>query len=228
MSPSLSTSEPTIDPDWVTRPALTCGDPARTFPPEALEGPGLAEFGSDPAAGILRSIVATALQGPPFPEHGWHRVLEDPSGVTFVASSVDPTPWWQVSVGLLGGTLQATEYGQCQLAIAAPAGVSFGRWWLDPKGPALSPDTTEVSILVRERVCASGESPEGRVLPTTIVMREDAIEVAVGIRERTGGQDCPGNPAYRMRLELPEPLDSRVLFDASQYPPRPVTTEDPS
>lgn len=81
---------------------------------------------------------------------------------------------------------------------------------------------------MRERVCASGESPEGRVLPTTIVMREDAIEVAVGIRERTGGQDCPGNPAYRMRLELPEPLDSRVLFDASQYPPRPVTTEDPS
>lgn len=32
----------------------------------------------------------------------------------------------------------------------------------------------------------------------------------------------------RMRLELPEPPGSRVLFDASQYPPRPITTEDPA
>lgn len=226
-SRSPAAVEPTIDPGWVTRPALTCGDPDRVFPPEALSGPGQAELGTDPPAAVLRSTVTTAPAETPFPEHGWHRVLDDPRGVTFVAAGAGGTPWWQVSVGLLDGVLQATEYGACRLAITAPAGVSFGRWWLDPGAPAPTRDGVEVSILVREQVCASGRSPEGRLLAPTIVLRADAIEVAIGIHRRAGGQDCPGNPTYPMRLRLPEPLGARALFDASQYPPRPATTEDP-
>ena len=144
-----------------------------------------------------------------------------------MAAGDDRIPWWQINVGDFNGVLQATEYGACQLSTTAPPDVSFGRWWLDPAAQAPSPDSREVSILVRETVCASGHSPEGRVLPPTIVVHDDAIEVTIAIRRRPGDQDCQGNPAYPMRLELPEALGARSLFDASWYPPRLATTQDP-
>jgi hypothetical protein len=225
-APSQPDAGVTIDPGWVTRPALTCGDPERLFPPEALAGLGLAELGLDPAAGILRATIAETPDSG-FPTAGWHRVIDDPNGVTFVAPGDEETPWLTVAVGLLNGTLQATEYGQCNLAVAAPTGVNFGRWWLDPAGPPLMPETTTLSILVREVECASGKPPDGRLLPPTIVTSADAFQIAIGIREQSTAQDCPSNPAYALELLLPEPLGTRGLFDASQFPPRPVTTEDP-
>jgi hypothetical protein len=225
-APSGSNAGGVIDPEWVTRPALTCGDNQRLFPPEALAGPGLGELGLDPAAAVLRATIADTPDY--FPDSGWHRVLEGPDGVTFVAAGNEETPWFEVTVGMFDGNLQAVIQGQCTLAIAAPNGVTFARWWLDPDGPPVTPEATEVSILLREQACASGKPPEGRVLPPTIVITAGAIDVAIGIRITPGGADCPGNPAYPMQLELSEPIGSRVLFDASQYPPRPVTTEDPS
>jgi hypothetical protein len=227
VEPSQLDAGATIDPDWVTRPALTCGDPERLFPPEALAGLGLGELGLDPAAAMLRSTVAEAPPESRFPDGGWHRVIDDPIGVTFVAPGTADTPWVTVSVGLLNGTLQATEYGQCNLAIAAPNGVNFASWWLDPTGPALTPETTTLEVLIRERECASGKPPEGRVLAPTIVSSAEAFEIAIGIREQTIAQDCPSNPAFAIEVVLPEPLGSRGLFDASVFPPRPVTTEDP-
>ncbi|HEX5148802.1 MAG TPA: hypothetical protein VFW02_06960 [Candidatus Limnocylindrales bacterium] len=215
-----------VDPDWVTRPALTCGDPGQRFPPEALAGPGLGEMGLDPSAAVLRATIAEAADYP-FPDVGWHRVIDGPDGVTFVATGDAETPWVMVTVGYLGGTLQATEYGECHLGIAAPEGVSLATWWLDPDGPPVTPESTELAILLRERDCASGRTPEGRVMVPTIVTAPDAFDVAIGIRKQSTGQDCQGNPAYSMRLVLPEPIGSRGLFDASQFPPRRVTTEDP-
>jgi hypothetical protein len=130
-------------------------------------------------------------------------------------------------VGVLDGTLQATGFGQCHLAIAAPSGVSFARWWLDPDGPPISPETTSLSILLREQDCASGKPPIGRVLAPTIVTSAVAIEIVIGIRKQLTGQDCPGNPAFPFELVLPEAIGPRTLFDASQFPPRPVTSNDP-
>jgi len=224
--PSVPDAGSTIDPDWVTRPALTCGDPKRLFPPEALAGLGLAELGLDPAAEVLRSVLAEDTDTQ-FPDSGWHRAIDDPAGVTFVAAGNEETPWFTVAVGMLSGTLQATEYGQCSLQPAAPDGVTFGEWWLDPDQPAPNPESMELPILVRETACASGNSPEGRILAPTIVVGADAIAVAIGIVHRPGGQDCQGNPPHPMTLVLPEPLGARALLDASQYPPRPVTSEDP-
>lgn len=226
VEPSPPDAGATIDPEWVTRPALTCGDPERLFPPEALDGLGLAELGLDPAAGVLRSMIAEAPPETPFPDVGWHRVVDNPDGVTFVAEGIGETPWLEMTVGVLNGTLQATAYGQCNLAVAAPAGVNFGTWWLDPDGLPVTPETTELSILVRERECASGKPPKGRVLPPTIITTVDAFEIVIGIREQTTGQDCQGNPAHPIRIVLPEPLGTRGLFDASDYPARVVSTED--
>jgi hypothetical protein len=189
-----------------------------------LEGPGLAELGFDPASTVLRATIADMPDY--FPDSGWHRVREAPDGVTFVAPGNTETRWFEVTVGLLEGSLQAIIQGECTLAIASPDGVSFGRWWLDPAAPPPTPESTLIAILLRELACASGKPPEGRVLPPTTVMTAEAIEVAIGIREM-GNADCPGNPAYSMQLVLPEPVGTRALFDASEFPPRSVTTEDP-
>lgn len=218
---------PTIDPDWITRPALKCGDPDRIFPPEALEGPGLAELGPDPAAGVLRSTVAEAAPVMPLPERGWHRVVDTPDGVTFVAPGDQAAPWWVVTVGVLAGTLQAIEYGACNLGVAPPNGATFARWWLDPDGPSITPETTTLAVLLREQVCASGRPPKGRVMAPTIVTTADAIEIAIGIRKQLTGQDCPGNPSFALEVVLPEAIGSRGLFDASEFPPRPATTTQP-
>lgn len=226
--PSQPQTEATIDPAWVTRPALTCGDPKRLFPPEALGGPGLAELGLDPAAEVLRSTISEAPGESQFPTNGWHRVVDDPAGVTFVAPGSVDVPWVTITVGLLAGTLQATEYGQCNLAIAARNGVNFGHWWLDPAGPPLTPETTTLAVLVREVECASGQPSDGRVLAPTIIASADAIQIAIGIRAQSTAQDCQGNPEYPAEIVLPEPLGTRGLFDASEVPVRPVTTEDPS
>jgi hypothetical protein len=215
----------TIDPDWITRPALTCGDHERLFPPEALAGLGLGELGLDPAAAVLRATIADTPDY--YPDTGWHRVLDTPEGVTFVAPGNAETPWFHITIGRLDNTLQPIIQGECTLAIAPPDGVSFARWWIDPTGPQVGPETTLLSILVREQDCASGKPPEGRVLEPTIITAVDSIQVAVGIREQTTDQDCQGNPAYAVELRLSEPLGARGLFDASRFPPRSVTAEDP-
>lgn len=228
-APMPSASDPGggLDPDWVTRPALTCGDRERLFPPEALAGPGLAELGLDAATAVLRATIDQAPAETSFPRSGWHRVVDNPDGVTFVARGDAMTPWWEVTVGPLAGTLQATTSGQCNLRIAAPDGVSLAAWWLDPAGPPVTPASTTLAILLRERDCASGKPPDGRVLPPTIVLAPDAVEVVIGIRQPSGAQECPSNPAYSTQLVLPEPLGTRGLYDASQYPPRPVGSDDP-
>ncbi len=217
----------TIDPAWITRPALTCGEPGQRFSTEALLGPGLAELGLDPAAGVLRSNIAEAPPETPFPPAGWHRVLDGPDGVLFVARGGGDTPWWAIEVGVLDGTMQAVGYGQCHLAIVAPNGVSFARWWLDPDGPPITPSTTVLAVLLREQDCASGKPPIGRVLAPTVVTTPDAFQIAIGIRQQLTGQDCPSNPPFPLELVLPEPIGPRGLFDASEFPPRPVTAEDP-
>lgn len=224
-SHSSSSGSAAIDPALITRPALTCGDPQPRFSPEALEGLGLGEFGLDPAAAVLRATVADTPDY--LPDSGWYRVADGPDGVMFVARGNAATPWFEVIVGAFDGVLQAIRMGQCHLGIAAPDGVTLARWWLDPAGPPVTLETTQVAILLREQACASGRPPEGRVLPPTVVMDPDAIRVVVGITITPGGADCPGNPSYATTLSVPEPIGGRRLLDASVYPPRPVTTEDP-
>jgi hypothetical protein len=169
---------PPIDPNSVTRPALTCGDPDQIFAPEALQGPGLGELGPDAAADVLRTVVAQ--EG--FPRSGWHRVINESQGVTFVARGDAETPWWVVTVEETGGRLQANSYGRCKLTIAAPDAVSLARWWLDLAGARTTPESTTIAILLREQACASGRPPTGRVLPPTVVMTADAIEIVIGVQ----------------------------------------------
>lgn len=171
----------TIDPDWITRPALTCGDPERRFPPEALAGIGLAELGLDPAAGVLRATIAERPPEGVLPESGWHRVIDDHLGVTFVATGTGDAPSVTVAVGVINGTLQATEIGQCPLRPVVPEGMMLAEWWLDQDQRAPTFESIEVSILVREAACSGGQSPQGRILAPTVAVGPEAIAAEIAI-----------------------------------------------
>ena len=82
-TPGIS-PQPSIDPTWVTRAALWCGE-GPTFPPEALLYVG-AEFGIDDAAKALReTILHSSSPEAPLPANGWRRVWEAADQILFIA-----------------------------------------------------------------------------------------------------------------------------------------------
>jgi hypothetical protein len=94
-------------------------------------------------------------------------------------------------------------------------------WWVASKALPLPPETTVVPAQIREVACASGRSPEGRVLDPLIFSSEDAVLVTFWVRRAPGGgQDCQGNPELATLIQLPEPLGDRKLLDGSETPPR--------
>lgn len=89
--------------------------------------------------------------------------------------------------------------------------------WLDGTP---EPHASSVALLVRERACASGESAQGRTRLVNLEERADAVTIIVGVTPLDGGQECPGNPATPMVIDLAQPLGSRPVIDDSVYPPR--------
>lgn len=104
------------------------------------------------------------------------------------------------------------------------ADVSVATWWVDPVAGALSAETTVIPAIISEQACASGQSPEGRVLDPVIEYRADAVVVTISVTKRIGGQDCPGNPDFPIEIKLAEPLGERALLDGGSIPPRDATT----
>lgn len=97
---------------------------------------------------------------------------------------------------------------------ASPSGeVGAATWWVDPAELPLDPATMVIRAVLVERACASGLSPEGRVLAPRIEYGQDAIVIDVEVVRREGDQDCQGNPEYPIEIELSEPLGDRTLVD---------------
>lgn len=214
---------PSFDPAWVTRPALWCGDGLR-FPPEAItRGLAGAENWIDGAAAELRRIVREeATPESPLPLSGWFRVADAGSEILFVARGTAEVPWVQVAVATEGNGWTVAAYGQCHLGVSYPDGITGATIRLDPAFPLPAGDTWEVHVLITETACASGTSPEGRVLDPLVVYNADTVAVAIAVRHREGGQDCQGNPEFPVSIVLTEPLGDRVLVDGGQFPPRPL------
>ena len=139
--------------------------------------------------------------------------------------------WWSGTIGI-GGIASVDNKSLVQASVESPAAQVEGRvgpaaWWVDPAAPAPGPDAATISALIRERACASGRSPEGRVIAPTIFSSEEAVLVSVFVRQPVGAQDCPGNPAFPLEITLPEPLGARRLLDGSEVPPRDASVAAP-
>jgi hypothetical protein len=96
-------------------------------------------------------------------------------------------------------------------------------WWLDPASLPIDPQATVLRGFVVERACASGQSPEGRILAPDVDYGAEALTITFSIAPLPGGQDCPGNQPFGVVFELDEPVGERVIFDGSTTPARDAT-----
>lgn len=82
-------------------------------------------------------------------------------------------------------------------------------WELDPAFP-LGPESRTLHLLVLEGACASGQSPEGRILDPIIGYEPDQITVEIRIRTMVNA-NCVGNAPYSYTVQLDEPVGDRWL-----------------
>lgn len=200
---------------------MTCGD-GLDFPAELLLDGGHAEAATDSASLALQEILS-GPDGTGLPPTGWHRVISTPDSVVFVAA--DGGGWSMVQLTAtadVGGWFIDLS-GACSLGLALPTGVGKASWWLDPAAGNPAADATFVAAFVLEEACASGKSPAGRVLPPVIAASDATISVMMTIRQRPGGQDCPGNTPLAIKIDLGEAIGGRKLLDAGEFPPRDAT-----
>jgi hypothetical protein len=214
--------DPTPAPSEAMAPALegrlTCGEPDLEFDAEALDRPAGADLGLTPPAAALRAYLAadTPDEGS-LPKTGWRAVIEEPRRVVYLARDGDG---WSMASFVLGddGTWTDWDRGSCRLAVVLPEGIGFAEWRLDPSNLP-GPDATTVHVLASELACASGKAPIGRMLAPIVLENDEAVTIALEVRTRPGGQDCPGNPEVPVDVELAAPLGTRGLFDGSTVPP---------
>ncbi len=202
---------------------LTCGG-GPSFPAAVLEGGGGVENGADPATAALRSHLATNHVDIDFlPDAGWVEVSRTDTAVLYLAP--DPAAegsWAYASVGHDGGAWEVDGWGGCSLQPDVGPGLGIASFRIAPE-VELDPAATEISVLVTERACNSGEDAEGRIVVAAIEEDGDRVTVTFAVRPRAGAQECPSNPETPFVLELSEPLGDRSLLDGSSVPPREAT-----
>jgi len=218
-SPSVErTGELPLDPGVL---GLTCAD-GLVFHPALLESPGHAETDPDAAAEALRVYIAE-IGFATHPRGGWVRTGQTADKAQFIAQDPDGDRWFVVGFHTRQGNWRLDLAAKCQPEIVPPAGVNRAEWRLDPGFPPPGVGDRTIHVLINERACASGQSPEGRVLPPIVAPGQTAMTIAILVTSRPGGQECPGNPDFAMTVDLPEPLGGRPLLDGGVFPPRDVT-----
>ena len=197
---------------------LMCGSPL-AFSVDALEeSTASAENADHPAARNLRQLLA---DGSLPNRSGWRLVVFDRDGVLFLlpGTSEEGVAFWYAEFGPAGANWQFVRLGQCDIQPAF-VGVEAARWELSPE-ERVGADTRSFEVLVFEQGCASGASPDGRIVGPAVIPLEDSVIVILGTRPLPGPQTCEQGPPATLRVELPEPLGDRQLLDGSTFPAEP-------
>ena len=71
----------------------------------------------------------------------------------------------------------------------------------------------------------SGQSAERRIELVALTETTEEVQLWIGVRPRSGGQHCQGNPATPFTIELDQPLGDREIVDVSVMPPRPINVD---
>jgi hypothetical protein len=196
---------------------LMCGSPL-LFGVEALDAPRGAELADDPMARRLREMLA---DGSVPNRSGWQLVVLEPDAALFLlpAAPRDGSDFWNAELERADGSWEPVRWGQCDIQPAFE-GSEAATWLLAP-GEEPNAETRRFDVIVTERACASGASPEGRIVGPAVVALEDAVIVILGTRPPPGPQTCEPGPSVTVGVELPERLGNRQLYDGSTIPPEP-------
>lgn len=111
-------------------------------------------------------------------------------------------------------------WGGCQVEIQSDG---FGPARLATESDQSFPaDSTELSFVINESDCASGQAPTNRDVVPFVTETEDAVSIVVLVERVEGDADCPGNPWHPITITLESPLGTRQLLDAHTFPPQPI------
>jgi hypothetical protein len=214
-----SSLDPTESPDPGPVTSVTCGGPG--FPLSVLDAPGGAENGTDAAAEALRDHLATSdLEIDWLPDTGWKEAVRTDDMVVFIAEALpggEPS-LVQVSVEHRDGSWRVGGWSGCSLQADVGPDLGLASFRVAPDVD-LTPDMTEIEVLVTERACNSGEDASGRIEEPVATVGAESVTVVFAVRPRGGAQDCPSNPETPYVLVLDEPLGDRVLLDGSEVCP---------
>lgn len=174
-----------------------------------------------PDADLIAVLVAGFGRGGGFGDvenMNWSIASSDGSSIGVVGrGDTDPPSFLYAVVDRSGDTLDMTSYGQCNLEVTA-VGLGSAVMILDPdKEP--NPAASSLSVLIMERRCASGQSPERREVIPVVNETDTEVQIVVLVAPVKGGATCPGNPWYPVEITLEQPLGDRKILDARTIPP---------
>lgn len=196
---------------------LTCGSPL-TFSAQALLAVPGAETADHPAAEALRMY----LQESPLPRRaGWRLVVFSDEHALFLlpATPAEGSAFWSAEFERSESSWTYVRSGQCDIKPGFE-GLEPARWELAP-GEQPRPESRTLHVLVTEQGCASGTSPEGRIVPAAVIYLEDSVIVIFGTRPLPGPQTCLPGPPVEVTVDLHEQIGDRQLLDGSILPPEP-------
>jgi hypothetical protein len=218
---SAAASESPVPVELETPPPLSmddiplmCGSPL-SFSAAALGAIRGAESANHPAARSLRQLLA---DGSVPNRPGWQLVVLGDRGALFLLPGEprEGVDFWRAELGPEGENWAPVRWGACEIQPAFD-GIEPARWELAP-GEDVGPDTRTLEVLVFEQACASGASPEGRIVGPAVFRLEDSMTVILGTIAPPGPQTCVPGPPATVEVRLPEPLGNRALLDGSTFP----------
>lgn len=191
-----------------------------SFPLAALDAPADAEDQVGPKFDALRREIARYTgEVPEYPAaRAWRLVDRQDDRLLFLADSDNGLIY--LTLRRRGNDWGFANSGDCQLHAVLGEEIGAAQWWLDPRRPAPTAESTALEILVEERACASGSFAVGRIVPPLVRYGADTITITLGVR--VIGGTCPSNPATPAVLFLSEPLGERELLDGFHIPPAPA------
>ena len=92
------------------------------------------------------------------------------------------------------------SWGGCRVEIEAD-GYGPARLATESDQP-LSADSTQLSLVINERDCASGEAPTDRDIVPVVTETSDAVSIVVLVETTRGDVECPGNPWHPIVITL--------------------------
>jgi hypothetical protein len=224
-----------VTSEWPSWPhSASCG--SLSFHPSAVfsEVPEVG-LGNSPLDRALRR--QTRLVGVGRDKHGWRLAKRLPGRAGFVrgqpgAELESGHELEYVEIARRHGRWGLNSYSQRCWLSTMRYGRAADTWTLAPRQPPLGPETRTVSVIAGVH-CSRREKPPVLRGKPSFDEFEGKLVMTLWLRYRGGGanESCGyGLPPFPpIKVELPEPLGDRELFDGGEYPPRPATVyEEPT
>jgi hypothetical protein len=192
----------------------SCG--STPFPLSAFQGPANAQKSNKPWARGLRKLVRSEAFFVP-PGKRWRLLVKTKRTVQYGSGKpAKGISWLQLEREKRRWDFSQSAFGCFPQAWAPDVGPAT--WRVDPASP-VSASSTSFTAQVLEQSCASGRSPEGRIVEPRIQYGATQVIITFFVRPAPGNfQTCQGNPPGPFEVDLAQPLGGRTLMDGGVFP----------